>query len=124
MPDVAWCGGISELRRIAAQAEVNYIRISPHDALGPISIAAGFQVCMTTPNLYRQECLHTWFNTFEKIINPMFTIENGAILPNNLPGLGLDLNIDEVKKYEVNPENNQYLNITDNDQNASNQWIN
>ena len=63
-------------------------------------------------------------NTFEKIINPMFTIENGAILPNNLPGLGLDLNIDEVKKYEVNPENNQYLNITDNDQNASNQWIN
>ena len=79
---------------------------------------------MTTPNLYRQECLHTWFKTFEKIINPMFTIENGAILPNNLPGLGLDLNIDEVKKYEVDPENNQYLNITDNDQNASNQWIN
>ena len=32
--------------------------------------------------------------------------------------------IDEVKKYEVNPENNQYLNITDNDQNALNQWIN
>ena len=54
----------------------------------------------------------------------MFTIENGAILPNNLPGLGLDLNIDEVKKYEVDPENNQYLNITDNDQNAANQWIN
>ena len=124
MPDVAWCGGISELRRIAAQAEVNYIRISPHDALGPISIAAGFQVCMTTPNLYRQECLHTWFDTFEKIITPMFNIENGAILPNNLPGLGLDLNMDQVTKYQVNPENNEYLNITDNDRNATNQWVN
>jgi len=79
---------------------------------------------MTTSNLYRQECLHTWFNTFEKIINPMFTVENGAILPNHLPGLGLDLNMDQVKKYQVNPETNEYLNITDNDQNATNQWIN
>ena len=123
MPDVAWCGGISELRRIAAQAEVQYIRISPHDALGPISIAAGFQVCMTTPNLYRQECLHTWFNTFEKIISPMFEIQDGAILPNNLPGLGINLIMDEVKKFEVNPDTQEYLNISSNDENATNQWI-
>ena len=123
MPDVAWCGGISELRRIAAQAEVQYIRISPHDALGPGSIAAGFQVCMTTPNLYRQECLHTWFNTFEKIISPMFEIQDGAILPNNLPGLGINLIMDEVKKFEVNPDTQEYLNISSNDENATNQWI-
>lgn len=32
MPDVAWCGGISEWRRIATMAEVQYIRVSPHDA--------------------------------------------------------------------------------------------
>ena len=123
MPDVAWCGGISELRRIAAQAEVQYIRISPHDALGPISIAAGVQVCMTTPNLYRQECLHTWFKTFEKSISPMFEIQNGAILPNNLPGLGINLIMDEVKKFEVNPDTEEYLNISSNDINSTNQWI-
>ncbi|MEX0761997.1 MAG: mandelate racemase/muconate lactonizing enzyme family protein [Dehalococcoidia bacterium] len=104
MPDVAWCGGISELRRIAAMAEPHYIRVSPHDALGPVSIAAGFQVCMTTPNLYRQECLHTWFETFEKIITPMFDVREGAIFPTDRPGLGIELVHEEVERYLVEPD--------------------
>jgi len=124
MPDVAWCGGISELRRIAAQAEVQYIRISPHDALGPVSIAAGFQVCMTTPNLYRQECLHTWFDTFEQIITPMFNVKNGSILPNGQPGLGMELRMDYVEKYRVHPDTQTYLNINANSvQDATGTWL-
>jgi galactonate dehydratase len=124
MPDVAWCGGISELRRIAAQAEVQYIRISPHDALGPISIAAGFQVCMTTPNLYRQECLHTWFPVFEQIISPMFDVREGAIFPSDRPGLGIELNMDVVEKYRVNATTREYLNLDGaNKQDATGQWI-
>ena len=101
MPDVAWCGGISELRRIAALAEPYYIRISPHDALGPVSIAAGFQVCMTTPNLYRQECVHTWFDVFGKIITPAFDVRDGAIFPSGKPGLGIELVHEEVERYRV-----------------------
>jgi len=104
MPDVAWCGGISELRRIAAMAEPYYIRVSPHDALGPVSIAAGFQVCMATPNLYRQECLHTWFGDFEKIITPMFDVRDGAIFPSGRPGLGIELIRDGVDRYLVDPD--------------------
>ena len=64
MPDIAWTGGISELRRIASLAESYYVPFTPHDALGPIAIAATFQVCMATPNLYRQECIHDWFDSF------------------------------------------------------------
>ena len=124
MPDVAWCGGISELRRIAAQAEVQYIRISPHDALGPVSIAAGFQVCMTTPNLYRQECLHTWFPVFEKLITPMFDVQDGSILPNGRPGLGIELNMDVVEKYRVDVDTREYLNLDGpNIEDATGQWI-
>ena len=81
MPDIAWCGGISEIRRIAAMAEVAYVRISPHDALGPIAIAASFQTCMTMPNLYREECVHHWFSEFEKLIDPMFDVRDGHIHP-------------------------------------------
>ena len=101
MPDVAWCGGISELRRIAALAEPYFIRVSPHDALGPVSIAAGFQVCMTTPNLYRQECVSEWFPVFEKIVTPMFDIRNGSIYPNARPGLGIELIHEEIARYLV-----------------------
>ena len=42
MPDVAWTGGISELRRIGSMTEAYYVRFSPHDALGPVAIMAGF----------------------------------------------------------------------------------
>src|SRR5262249_6613326 len=72
MPDVAWTGGISELRRIAAQAEAYFIRISPHDALGPVMLLAAVQVDLTTPNLYRQECVHEFFDDYAQIITPMF----------------------------------------------------
>ncbi len=123
MPDVAWCGGISELRRIAAMAEAQYIRISPHDALGPVSIAAGFQVCMTTPNLYRQECLHTWFDTFEKVINPMFDVRDGSIYPSDRPGLGIELNMEMVQRYLADPDTSEYLNIDSPDEDATGKWI-
>jgi galactonate dehydratase len=101
MPDIAWCGGISEWRRIAAMAEVHYVRVSPHDALGPVAIAASFQVSMTTPNLYRQECLHTWFPAMAEIIDPGFEVRDGAIYPNGRPGLGLEINWDVAERYRV-----------------------
>jgi len=104
MPDVAWCGGISELRRIAAMAEPYYIRVSPHDALGPVAIAASFQVCMAVPNLYREECIHTWFNDFKKIIKPMFDVRDGAIHPSGKPGLGIELIHEEVERYRVDAD--------------------
>ncbi len=123
MPDVAWCGGISELRRIAAMAEAQHIRISPHDALGPVAIAAGFQVCMTTPNLYRQECVHTWFDVFEKLIDPMFDVRDGSIYPSDRPGLGIELDMDAVERYRVDPDTREFLNIDAADETATDRWI-
>ncbi|MEE8045800.1 MAG: mandelate racemase/muconate lactonizing enzyme family protein [Dehalococcoidia bacterium] len=101
MPDIAWCGGISEIKRIAAMAEIQYIPVSPHDALGPVAIAASFQVSMTIPNLYREECLHTWFDTFEKIITPMFDVRDGSIFPNDRPGLGIELIPEALEEFAV-----------------------
>ena len=101
MPDIAWCGGISEFRRIAALAEAYYVRVSPHDAMGPIALAASFHVCMTTPNLYRAECQHGKFEAYEKIVTPMLDIRDGAIFPNGLPGLGIELVHEEVERYRV-----------------------
>lgn len=107
MPDVAWCGGISEWRRIAAMAEVHYIRVSPHDALGPVALAASFQLSMATPNLYREECLHTWFPRMEGLITPMLDIQNGSIHPSGRPGLGIELNMDGIEEHRVDVDDLQ-----------------
>ncbi len=101
MPDVAWTGGISELRRIASLAEAYYVPFTPHDALGPVAIAAAFQVCMATPNLFRQECIHTWFDDFARIITPMFEYHDGALWPSDRPGIGIELVHGEVERYAV-----------------------
>ena len=59
MPDIVRCGGISEMRKIAPMAEAYYIPVSLHDATGPITMAAGAQVMMSTPNFYRLEIAYS-----------------------------------------------------------------
>lgn len=103
MPDICWTGGISEMKRIAAMADAYYVRISPHDALGPVSIISGFHCGMTIPNFYRLECLHTWFPDFAKIITPMFEVRDGALWPSQRSGLGFELNHDALGEFLVDP---------------------
>ena len=79
-------------------------RISPHDALGPVSIVAGAPASITMPNLYRLEYLHEWFPTFAKIITPMFDYRYGAIwFDASRPGLGIELNHETAAEYRVDP---------------------
>lgn len=103
MPDIAWTGGISEVRRIASQAESYFIRFSPHDALGPVMVAASLHVDATAPNLYRQECVHEFFDDYAKVIMPMFDWQGGeAQLPDG-PGLGVELIPEAIEKFSVDP---------------------
>lgn len=49
-PDLAHAGGISECRRIAALAETYDVALAPHCPLGPIALAACFQLALSAPN--------------------------------------------------------------------------
>ena len=48
-------GGISELKRIANMAEVYYMHIMPHCAIGPVAFSACMQVDAVVPNFLIQE---------------------------------------------------------------------
>ncbi|KAJ4423091.1 hypothetical protein N0V82_002220 [Gnomoniopsis sp. IMI 355080] len=54
-PDISHCGGISELKRIAAMAEAYDVALAPHCPLGPIALAANCQVDLSCPNFAIQE---------------------------------------------------------------------
>ena len=56
-PDAVHCGGISELRRIAAMGEAYHAALAPHSSTGPIGHAASMHVAFATPNFLIQE---TW----------------------------------------------------------------
>ena len=91
MPDILWCGGISEMRKIANLAESFYIPVSPHDASGPVNILAGAHVMMTVPNFYKLEFDHAALDIHNRIISEPLDIRNGVLHLSDKPGLGADL---------------------------------
>ncbi len=54
-PDLSHAGGLSECRRIAAQAEAYDVAVAPHCPLGPLALGACLQLAATTPNFVIQE---------------------------------------------------------------------
>jgi len=90
-PDICHCGGISEMRRIAAFAEMYGIQMAPHNPKGPIATAANIHVCAATPNFMILEHVHP-NPLFEDVqVAPMAMVNGHYELP-EAPGLGVDLN--------------------------------
>ncbi len=49
-PDITHCGGLTEVRRIAAMAEAYRISVAPHNPQGPVSTAASIEFGFATPS--------------------------------------------------------------------------
>ena len=62
--DISHCGGIGELLRIAAYAEVYGVLMAPHNPYGPVALAANAHACAAMPNfLILEHCRHRpWFD--------------------------------------------------------------
>ena len=88
-PDINHCGGISEMKKIAALAEVFYINLIPHNNAGPLGTSATLHAALNIPNLTMIEA--PWANGYSepKVVKPYPLIENGFALPLEGPGLGV-----------------------------------
>ena len=91
MPDVSWCGGISELVKIANLAEAHYIPISPHCVFGPIAAIASAHAMMTVPNFTRQEFNTADFEEYNLLLDRPLDVRNGTLHLPDRPGLGFGL---------------------------------
>jgi galactonate dehydratase len=56
-PNSGRCGGILEMKKIAAMAEARQVQIAPHCYCGPIVAAANAQVSLTLPNFLILEAI-------------------------------------------------------------------
>ncbi|HEY0076325.1 MAG TPA: galactonate dehydratase [Abditibacteriaceae bacterium] len=103
-PDVSHCGGIWELRKIAAMAEAYDVAVAPHCPLGPITLASSLQVDFCTPNAFIQEqSLGIHYNQgsdlLDYLANPaVFEYENGFVKRLTAPGLGIEINEEKVRE--------------------------
>ena len=91
-PDVCCCGGILELREIAAMAEPYHVAVSPHNYNSTtIGLAATLHAAAGMPNFLIAE----YFVNFEAVgaeiaVEPFQVEESYITLPTE-PGLGIDL---------------------------------
>jgi galactonate dehydratase len=105
-PDITHCGGLSEARRIAALAEAYRVSMAPHNPQGPVSTAASLEFGFATPSYIICESVHLDVPWRQDVCSESFVVETeGRIVrPGDRPGLGIEINEEEVKKYPFQQE--------------------
>ena len=104
-PDVFHTGGLLEGKKIAAMAEAKHLMMSFHNPSGPISNAAILQLASAVPNFVIHEIMLTDGSFRKKITNEEVVFEDGYIMIPDKPGLGIDVNVEEVLKRPYTPRN-------------------
>jgi len=101
-PDIAWAGGFTECRRIAAFAHAYNMMLAPHAFSSAITLVAAMHLLASipnglilefdqNPNALRQELLK----------EPISTDGHGFVKLSDRPGLGVELDPATVEKYRV-----------------------
>ncbi|MFN8008749.1 MAG: mandelate racemase/muconate lactonizing enzyme family protein [Terriglobia bacterium] len=92
MPDICWCGGISEAKKIATLAETHYLPIALHNCGGPILHAASVHLAMNVPNLFMLESVRRHYGQdYYGWVTRNIVAEKGCFAAPDEPGLGVDL---------------------------------
>ena len=111
-PDVSHVGGILELKKIAAMAEASHIPVCPHNPSGPISNAATLQLAANIPNFYLLETMSSDVPYRQDICNENIDFDSGIIHLPDAPGLGIEINEEEIEKYPYKPINLRHYSNT------------
>ena len=102
-PDLSHAGGITEVRKIAALAEVYDVQLAPHCPLGPIALAACLQVGFATPNYLIQEQsigihYHLGGDVLDYCLDKTpLTFVDGYVERLTAPGLGIEIDEQAVR---------------------------
>jgi galactonate dehydratase len=99
-PDLCHAGGIAEVRRMAAMAEAYYVKVAPHNPLGPISLAANIQLGACTPNFLICEHfgMKEEWDIGQGYLKKPFKIVDGYITIPKTPGLGIEVDESMVEE--------------------------
>jgi len=101
MPDVKYCGGMLELKKVGSLAEAAGLRVSPHGPAGPVGNRAAAHVCAGMPNFLILEFSFGEVPWRAELIEPAEELVKGHIRLTDRPGLGIRLNDKTAARYKV-----------------------
>ena len=101
-PDIAWTGGFSEGRRIAALAQAHHLMVAPHAFGGAVLLAASLHFAASIPNALVLEFDQNPNGLRDELLKePIRTDGDGMIRLPERPGLGIELDRAAVERYRV-----------------------
>lgn len=95
-PDVSHVGGITELKKVANLAEVYYMHVAPHCAIGPVALAAALHVDAVIPNFLIQEQIDASLG--DGLLREEWLVRDGYIDLPTRPGLGFEIDASEAEQ--------------------------
>jgi len=101
-PDVSHVGGITELKKVANLAEMYYMHIAPHCAIGPVALAAALHVDAVIPNFLIQEQIDASLGN--GLLGESWQVRDGYIDLPTRPGLGFEIDEREAERNRVYEE--------------------
>jgi galactonate dehydratase len=104
-PDPITAAGITEMKKIAAVAQVHNANLAPHNAQGPVCTMACLQIDASTPNVLIQETFEDFGTPLAALITeqPVEIVDGYLEIPDR-PGLGIELKEEVMAEYPYDEE--------------------
>ncbi|WP_271951557.1 mandelate racemase/muconate lactonizing enzyme family protein [Ruegeria faecimaris] len=96
-PALGRAGGIWEMKKVAAMAEIFNAQMAPHLYAGPVEWAANIHLAASIPNLLLLETIDTPYH--DALIKGSLRVENGFVVAPNAPGLGIEVDEDLARSH-------------------------
>ena len=108
-PDPALSEGISQLRKVAAMAEMFHLQVVPHHGMSGIGLSAALHFCCTLPEPTWLEMIYEPNNrTIESyqmlggvLTSKIWIDKEGYVAPPSEPGLGVVIDEIAIKHYKI-----------------------
>ena len=104
--DLTHCGGLTAGHKIAALAEAHQIALAPHNPQGPVSTAASLEFGFSQPGYIICESVHNDVPWRNDVVTEGHSLQEAGhiVHPNTKPGLGIEINEQEIAKHPFEQE--------------------
>lgn len=102
-PDICLCGGLLEMKKIAAMAEAHYVMVAPHNPMGPVATTVNVHFAASTPNFFILEYHPDDEAPRKDLLKETLMVKDGYIPVPDKPGFGIELNEEAFSNYPARP---------------------
>lgn len=102
-PDISHAGGLMELKKISALADMHYTGFAPHNPSGPVANAATLQLAGCCTNFSILEIMYSDVPWRADVTNEELRYEDGYIYVPDKPGIGIEINEEACLAHPYQP---------------------